>query len=199
MRKVESDTTPKYYGYIYVIKDHLNNKIYIGKRKGHIEKSRNYFGGGKIIKKIIKKRKYHLEKIILGVCTSKFKLNECEKYCIAFFNSNNKLYGYNLSSGGDGGAAGIKRKFSDEHRKKLSEAKLKNPVRFWKNKKFSKTHIQNMKKFYTYKTPYNKGKKINEIFTEEKVAELKEKYSYWKGKKLSILHKQNIKQGFTKL
>ena len=42
-----------------------------------------------------------------------------EKELIGFYNSNNSLYGYNLSSGGEGGAEGIV--ISEEERKRRSE------------------------------------------------------------------------------
>lgn len=92
-----------YYGYIYLILDQKYNKVYVGQKKGKIEKSLNYFGSGKIIKDIIKKRgSYFLKKIVLGICYSKIELNICEIECIQFFNSTNKFYGYNILDGGSG-------------------------------------------------------------------------------------------------
>ena len=38
------------------------------------------------------------------------------------------------------------RVFSEEHKEKLSKAKLKNPSRFWKGKKFSEEHKENLSK-----------------------------------------------------
>lgn len=93
-----------YYGYIYLIYDQKNNKIYIGQKKGKIEETSNYFGSSKILRDKIKFRKLLLlKKIILGVCNSKEKLDEAEILCIEFFQSNNFLYGYNLTNGGAGG------------------------------------------------------------------------------------------------
>ena len=37
-------------------------------------------------------------------------------------------------------------KFSEEHKLKLKEAKLNNPTKFWKGKKFSEEHKQNLRK-----------------------------------------------------
>lgn len=101
----------KVYGYIYLIKDQTNNKVYVGQKKGDPEKSKNYFGSGKIIKSVIKNRGiYFLEKIVLGYCSSRDELNESEIECIKFFNSTDRNYGYNISNGGD-----VIRSFSGEN------------------------------------------------------------------------------------
>lgn len=55
---------------------------------------------------------------ILGECSSKEELNKAEKECIAFFESNNPIYGYNMTSGGDG-FSGI---CTDEHKRKISSS-----------------------------------------------------------------------------
>jgi len=93
------------YGYIYLIKDHFTKKVYVGKTTNQSLKGiKNYFGSGKIIRQVIQKRgSIHLEKIILGWCNSEKLLNKAEKECIKFFQSNNRLYGYNILEGGQGG------------------------------------------------------------------------------------------------
>jgi hypothetical protein len=93
------------YGYIYLIKDHYTNKVYIGKCKGNHLNTLLYYGSGLLIKRIINKRGLkHLEKIILGYCKTKQELNEAEKYCIEFYRARDKKYGYNIAEGGLGGA-----------------------------------------------------------------------------------------------
>ena len=91
------------YGYIYLIKDHWNNKLYIGQKVGDPNKTTYYYGTGKIIQKVIKKRKHLLSKRILGVCNTKNELDKAEKICIEFFNVRNPIYGYNISIGGQDG------------------------------------------------------------------------------------------------
>lgn len=93
-----------YYGYIYLIKDQKTNKIYIGQCARITQHSiNNYYGSGKIIKRIISKRgKYFLKKIILGYCTSQEELNISEICCIEHFQSTNFIYGYNIYDGGYG-------------------------------------------------------------------------------------------------
>lgn len=92
----------KIFGYIYIIIDHWNNHVYIGQKKGMPEDSKNYFGSGKIITYVIQKRQHLLEKRILGYCETFKELNKSEKTCIEFYQSNNKLYGYNITNGGQG-------------------------------------------------------------------------------------------------
>jgi len=113
---------------------------YIGKSTGG---KRCYFTGGVIPNKIGK------DKFIKGVieyCEID-QLNNREIYWIQKFNPR-----FNLASGGQGGLVGdvnpakrpeVKEKiskamknrvFSEEHKQKLRDAKLRNPVRYWKNK-----------------------------------------------------------------
>lgn len=111
-----------YYGFIYLIRDLRNNKVYIGKRKGKIEKNRYYYGSGNIVTAIHKKHgiKY-FSRIILGTCESEDNLNEAEKACIEFFHSTDFCYGYNLRPGGDGGDTWKKCKHIKERKSKQRE------------------------------------------------------------------------------
>jgi group I intron endonuclease len=61
----------------------------------------------------------NFEHEILFVNLSKEDAANKEKELISFYNSNNSLYGYNLSSGGEGGAEGVI--ISEEERKRRSE------------------------------------------------------------------------------
>lgn len=109
-----------YYGYVYIIIDKKYNKIYVGHKKGLIEDSPNYYGSGKLIRRIKKARgTFFLEKRILGICSSRKELLKCETECKLFFNALDSKYGYNIKLE-DEGAWGCG--FSDEHRKNLSIA-----------------------------------------------------------------------------
>jgi hypothetical protein len=194
-------TINNYYGYIYLIVDHFHNKVYVGKRKGLIEQSKNYYGGGKIIKAI---PKHYLQKIILGVCNSKEELNSAEIECIYFYRSygsdgNNIdfIYGYNLSKGGDGGVNGYKRgPLTEEHRQKLREAKLKNPTRFWKDKHFSKEHLNKLSNSHKgIKQPTN-GKTYEEIFGDKAEIMRKKCRNKNAGKHITKEHKMKISEAF---
>ena len=79
----------------------MNGKIYIGKDKNN---NPNYFGSGKILRLAIKKHgKENFKKEIIEHCESEEHMSERERYWIEHFDSNNRLVGYNLTCGGDGG------------------------------------------------------------------------------------------------
>ena len=119
-------------GYIYLIIDLTNWKKYVGQHHYHLKKlDSNYHGSGTIISKIYKKRPETLKEVYLKTCYTQEELDEWEKYYIKFYDT---LYpnGYNLEEGGRGGipSEDARRKMSeraknisDEHRRKLSEAK----------------------------------------------------------------------------
>jgi group I intron endonuclease len=140
-------------GYIYLLIDKRNGKKYIGKHNGN---SKDYFTGGLIPNRIIKLygkeifQRIIIEKDINCVhLLSEKEIQYIKKYD-TFEN------GYNLTIGGDGGGSWIlnktdeekkeiadkKRektkgvKFSEEHKKKLSESQRK--------KKLTEEHKQNI-------------------------------------------------------
>lgn len=95
------------YGRIYIIKNTVNDKVYVGQTKvslklrfqNHLSAARN--GKDYIIGKAIRKYgedKFYIE--LLEECTVE-ELNEREKYWIAFFNSTDNRFGYNISIGGN--------------------------------------------------------------------------------------------------
>jgi group I intron endonuclease len=87
---------------IYKTTNLIDGKIYIGK---DVKNNSSYLGSGVRLKLAIKKygvqnfKKEVLEDNILDKKT----LSEREIYWISYFNSNNRLIGYNLTKGGDGG------------------------------------------------------------------------------------------------
>ena len=185
------------YGYIYETYDTLTNKYYIGKHKSE-SYDENYFGSGKIINKIINKRKETLKNQLICWCDTLEELNEKEKYYIQEYNSLNPN-GYNISKGGDGGAIHFQ-KHSIESKKKMSEKKKGKPSTF-KGKHFTDEQrkliservkeafangkgqnidrhsywtLENRKKKSEQmkgKTPWNKGK--HGIYSEETLEKLR--------------------------
>ena len=121
------------YGYVYLLTNKVNGKIYIGQHQGKYL-DENYFGGGYLISKAVKKYgKENFDKKVLEYCKSKKHLDEREKFYIKEYNAQDTEIGYNLSDGGQGGNLGEKacKKISSslkgvsktiEHRKALSEA-----------------------------------------------------------------------------
>ena len=95
------------YGRIYIIKNTINSKVYIGQTKvslklrfqNHLSAARN--GKDYVIGKAIRKygeENFYIE--LLEECTIE-ELNERERYWISYFNSTNNKFGYNISIGGN--------------------------------------------------------------------------------------------------
>lgn len=108
--KLESSN---YMGYIYLIKNRVNDKIYIGQTKRTIElrwKEHLYEASKSINKQcpyfhraIKKYGEKSFEIIQLDTASTKEELNLKEIYYIKLYNSNNPLVGYNLTKGGESG------------------------------------------------------------------------------------------------
>lgn len=92
------------FGYIYMTKNHINNKIYIGKKHSDYFVP-NYYGSGLLIKRSIEK--YGIDNFsveIIDTANTLDELNEKEKYYINYHNVYYRMgEGYNIASGGDGG------------------------------------------------------------------------------------------------
>lgn len=142
---------------IYSITNILNGKVYIGKdshgpnrrwnahrrllirgihTNQHLQNSWNKYGEKSFIQTI-------LEQV-----TTASQLNKREQYFIKQYNSMDPSVGYNKTSGGE------ENSFSKESRLKLS----KNNSRFWKNKKFSDEHKQKISASKLGCSSWNKGK-----------------------------------------
>lgn len=119
-------------GHIYMLIDLRNGKKYIGKHDGS---NPNYFTGGKIPKRIIKKYgKDVFSRNILESGISNLKeLDEKERDYI----SRNRTFedGYNLTKGGDGGGSWIY-KLTEEEKKLLTKKKSEGQ----KGRRLSKEH-----------------------------------------------------------
>ena len=108
--------------YIYVIQNLINYKIYVGKSK-KINNKENYFGSGVVINKAIKKygkENFH-KSILISSITSEIKLNILEKFYIKLFNSQDRLIGYNIADGGDGGNTGGMKEETKIRKSKIKE------------------------------------------------------------------------------
>lgn len=152
---------------IYRFKNKVNGKVYIGqtikslRRRvvQHISISRpttkvhkTYFHNAL--------NKYGFENFDLAIierCSSQEELNERETYWIAYYNSTNKKYGYNIDSGGQKGKK--TKSLSKKHKWALLKANLgchkseetkqqlsKIHRQKWKDPQFRKEHISNIMK-----------------------------------------------------
>ena len=115
---------------IYKTTNVIDGKIYVGQTSVDNEK---YFGSGKYLKRAM--RKYGKSNFIretLCVCETKEELDEMELYWINRLDSRNPDVGYNIDPGGRGG---IRRELTPEHKKKIS-----NTLRGYKRPPFSDEH-----------------------------------------------------------
>jgi len=168
-----------YTGWIYVIKNTINNKIYIGQTsknlyirfKQHKRDCEKNFHNMLIHKAM---NKYGTENflirpvdIIKCVTLTDFKkeLNKLEMYYINIFKTTNKDIGYNLTNGG-GGCTG--RILSETTKKKISDSKIgeKNPMY---GKKWSSAKRIQMKNLMTAENNHNYGKPLSEK-TKQKLS-----------------------------
>jgi hypothetical protein len=117
-----------------------NNQVfYIGignKKRPYIKYGRSNFW-----KKIVSKSDYEIQ--ILKSNLSKEDAIELEIILIYHYGRINNSTGVlcNLTDGGDGNFGMI---VSEKTKKIKSDFLLKNPLRFWKNKKLSKEHVEKM-------------------------------------------------------
>ena len=182
---------------VYVHTNKVNGKKYVGItcqkpeerwNSGHGYKTQLYFWNA------IQKYGWHNfeHEILLTNETKKFAC-AAEKCLIKAYASNNRKYGYNLSSGGECGSAGIPwteerrkalsaklkgRKFSDEWREKISKAKTGTHVSDETKKKLSEQRQGELNNFYgKYHSEEAKNKmreaKIGKPTTEKQIEALK--------------------------
>lgn len=166
-------------GYIYLIQNIQNNKIYIGQTtqrfetyiKRHISNAeRNKDSNTRYLYRAIRKYGFSNFKCeILGYCNSEEELNEAEIACIEFFQSNNFIYGYNMTLGGEG-AKGLKH--TEKYKKQKSIALLGN--KFNLGKKHTEETKQILREAATGKTPSEE--------TRQKIsgAKIKDKNPRWR-------------------
>lgn len=95
------------YGRIYIIRNTINEKVYIGQTKVSLKlRFQNHLSAARrgldyVIGKAIRKygeAAFYIE--LLEECTVS-ELNERERYWISYFNSTNNKFGYNMSTGGN--------------------------------------------------------------------------------------------------
>lgn len=116
--------------YVYVIKNKINNKVYIGKTSNlktrwqkHLSAARLNKNAFLIHRAINKHGKENFEFSSIDESDSEFLILKKEEYWINFYKSNiyihGHLYGYNLTNGGEGISG---HKHSDEAKLKMSIA-----------------------------------------------------------------------------
>ena len=173
------------YGYIYLIVNNINGKTYVGKRKLY-NKNWNedgYMGSGHHLKN--SQNKYgieNFEKFLITWTYSEEDACEKEKFWIAEYRRRGKAE-YNVADGGQGGLIGT---WTEERRKKVSEAG-KGRKAWNKDKHFSEESCIKMSEAHKGKPSCNKGKH----FSDEAKNKMSEAH---KGKKRSEDDKRNISE-----
>lgn len=188
-------------GYVYRITNLINNKIYIGITTCSIKKRWNehkhsYLKNKKSTHLYSALKKYGHENFkieSIKKCYSYNQLYRSEIFFIKKFNSNNRLIGYNNSTGGEYSSKGMKH--SEATKKKLSEIQ--------KGKHYSPaTEFGKGEKHFNYGrrladcikekiSKSNKGKKLSEE-TKEKLRKYKGENHWGYGRKLSEETKNKI-------
>lgn len=87
------------YGYIYIIEDLDNGKLYVGRHTGKFEKK--YWGSGIHIKRAIKEKGLeHFARVLFCYCDDEEELRSLEYQLIIQLNTF-VPFGYNLQEGGN--------------------------------------------------------------------------------------------------
>lgn len=88
------------YGYIYITKNLINGKIYIGQHKStHYDPT--YYGSGTYFLRSYKKYgKDNFSNSILSWCDNHEQMDKLEKFYIWLYSSTNHAIGYNITNGG---------------------------------------------------------------------------------------------------
>ena len=125
-------------GYIYMIINNINNKIYIGQTKDverRFKHHKIYLKNEKHYNKQLQEdyNKYgddNFDYIVLCECDPKY-LNEMEEYYIFELMSYDKNIGYNKTYGGEGGSKPfeIRKKISNSHKGKCVSEDTKRKIR----------------------------------------------------------------------
>lgn len=88
------------YGYIYLVSNLINSKIYVGQHKSAVFDS-TYLGSGKQIKNAIKKYgKENFKVDLIEEASNPEDLNNLEIQYVALYKATDPNIGYNMSAGG---------------------------------------------------------------------------------------------------
>lgn len=167
--------------YIYRTTNLINGKTYIGQHRSKDIMNDKYIGSGKYFYKAVKKYgKANFKNEVIEVVESRFQANVMEKVWIKREKAKGKAE-YNISWGGSGGDLG------PEVRKKISNALKGKPLSEETKRKISETKKGKFcPKSYHWKindtsnmhhTAWNKGKKLEDYMSEERIKEIGAKIS----------------------
>lgn len=171
---------------IYMIKNNINEKIYIGKalnvedrwKYGHINPlNKNKHGNNHLQNSWNKYGKNNFDFSIIEQCNEK-ELNGREKYWINHYKSFDPQYGYNKTFGGDGIIP------TKQTRKKISDA-----IKGENNPFYGKNHSEEQKKKWSQ---MRKGVKPSDESRKKMSKSRKGKKAYWYGKNITEHMKESL-------
>lgn len=117
-------------GYIYLVTNRVNGKIYVGQHKKQQFDS-SYKGSGNLIRQAIKKYgKDKFDVVMIDTADTKEELNQKEVFYIETLNCKDHNIGYNIADGGGGGNLNVEcywkhNEMPDEMKQKMSIAAKK--------------------------------------------------------------------------
>jgi len=152
---------------IYVARNKVNDKVYIGKTKKTLikrikEHKSKHITGRSYFHKALRHYGFNsFEWSVLKECLSLIEMNDCEKKFIRDFDSRNHDKGYNISEGGDGGDT-----FTFDPNKEIRRSRMKEKIgtkNHFYGKKHSKETLkiigENSKRVHTGRKNTKKTKK----------------------------------------
>ena len=157
------------YGYIYLTRNKVTGRIYVGQKKSNIFLGEKYLGSGRALKQAIQyygKESFSVE--LLEEIDTEELMDEREIYWISFYKATDRNIGYNISEGGN-----VNRTFVGEnnpfYNKKHSEETRKRWSLVRKGKKYrkrtdsEKDHIRQVMKGrkVTWGDKISKNAKVN--------------------------------------
>lgn len=192
---------------IYIIRNEINNKVYIGKSenlkqriKRHITTLFNGTNRNKHLQAAFEKYgSENFDVSLLQILNKDDDINEREKYWINYFNATDKRFGYNKTKGGDGGNSYVDSMTEEEkknHYEKMSKIKrgIGNPIykkHCYTNGKILK-YISDEEISEYESMGWYKG--VPECIKEkERIANIGEKNGFY-GKKHTEISKQKISE-----
>ena len=152
--------------YIIYLATSPSNKVYVGTTsKSLIERSKEHIWLAKgkkqrIFQSALRKYNYNFKWEVLEENLNLKEADQLEQDYIYLFNSTDRNFGYNLSSGGFAG------NISSEEGKKRWKEKMQE---HWQDPEFQKKLSEGQKKRFENEDPWNKGKEASEE-TKEKLS-----------------------------